>query len=94
MPIWKIHNKWAKEFQIPYDVSNFVNNVIDFPDKNIEYQNYIKKVVCKNNDKAFENLKKMINRGIMKRNIMGHDGAKHKTIITNFQLEFFEQYGD
>jgi len=33
MPKWKIHNKWAKIFEISEEVSNYVNEMIDFPKK-------------------------------------------------------------
>lgn len=40
MPEWKIHNKWAEQMGIPAEVSNYVNLLIDFPEKCPEYLDF------------------------------------------------------
>ncbi|MCM8822437.1 MAG: hypothetical protein NC831_06460 [Candidatus Omnitrophica bacterium] len=40
MPEWRIHDKWAKKMGISEDISNFVNNLIDFPRRCREFQEF------------------------------------------------------
>ncbi|MCD6514437.1 MAG: hypothetical protein J7L07_05895 [Candidatus Odinarchaeota archaeon] len=37
MPSWEIHNKWAEKLGIPSDISNYVNKLIDFPERVKEF---------------------------------------------------------
>jgi len=40
MPAWKIHNKWAEKLGISKEVSNYVNTLVDFPEKHKEFMKF------------------------------------------------------
>lgn len=40
MPEWIIHNKWTGRINISKEISNFVNLLIDFPEKCQEFQDF------------------------------------------------------
>ncbi len=44
MPKWNIHDKWARKMNIPEETSNFVNRLIDFPEKCQEFAEYQREI--------------------------------------------------
>jgi len=84
MPKWKIHNKWAKIFGISEYVSNYVNEMIDFPkefaNKHPEYGEFL------------ENLG--ISSDVIIRRFDGHDEGRRRKFTLSTQLEFLSRLSD
>jgi len=40
MPEWELHNKWAARMGISIEVANYVNSLIDLPEKSPEYLDF------------------------------------------------------
>lgn len=40
MPTWEIHNKWAEKLGVPTEISNFVNQLSDFPEQSQEFREF------------------------------------------------------
>jgi len=45
MPEWGIHNKWAERMGIPTKASNYVNSLIDRPEKHPEYLDFCAEII-------------------------------------------------
>lgn len=44
MPTWKIHNKWAQKLGISEEILDYINNLIDFPEKCQEFSEYQREI--------------------------------------------------
>ncbi|RZN38411.1 MAG: hypothetical protein EFT35_04730 [Methanophagales archaeon ANME-1-THS] len=40
MPKWEIHNKWAEKLGLPTEISNFVNQLSDFPEQSQAFREF------------------------------------------------------
>ena len=85
MPSWKIHNKWAVKVGIPREISNYVNRLIDFPDKCPEFIDF-----CK--EELGFGVWPFINIPLAKM-AGGHDSGRRRKIATYIQLSFLRQKG-
>lgn len=60
---WWIHDKWAIKMGIPKQVSEYVNNFIDFPkslDQNDEYMKFVVVELMKKSVNAIPNIRKLV----------------------------------
>lgn len=88
MPKWEIHNnKWADKIGISKDIQNFVNGVIDFPEKCQEFQDFCEK---EQDARIFKRGKptKMTVAPFIK-----HDLGRNEKYIRKIQLKFLSQKG-
>ena len=88
MPIWQIHNKWAKKAGISEEVSNFVNLLIDFPQKHQEFLDF-----CDREPDARIYIKGRPTRMSIGPSVR-HDSARTKKYARNIQLKFLHPKGE
>jgi spore germination cell wall hydrolase CwlJ-like protein len=84
MPSWPIHNKWAEGLEIGVKESNFVNQLIDFPRKHKEFQNFCSKTASA----QIKGHKMNIGQFVL------HDAARSDKHAREIQLQFLSTYGD
>jgi len=89
MPEWNIHNKWAEKLEISKETSDFVNGLIDFPQRCSEFIDFLK---------AYESsepihTKKVLPEDVLERFRVRHDkGRKAKTTMY-LQFDFLKTKG-
>jgi len=86
MPEWSIHNKWAGKMGISKETSNFVNGLIDFPERCSEFIDFLK---------AYEfskppHTKKVLPEDVLKRFRTGHDKGRIRKTTMYLQLDFLK----
>ena len=88
MPKWEIHNKWAEQMGISKEVSDFINLVIDFPQKCQEFLDF-----CDREPDA-----RIYSKGRPTRITIGqfmrHDSGRHYGYAKEVQLKFLRKKGD
>lgn len=89
MPKWEVHNKWAKKLGVPGKVSNFVNLIVDFPEKSREFMEFLnmEEVRLRPYSKGFKGRRKVIAALPVE-----HDGRGKRTTM-HLQLKFLRQKG-
>jgi len=88
MPEWKIHNKWARKLGIARDVSNFVNKLIDFPEKCDEYQAYCEEAPDARIYSGGKPTKMTI------ASFTDHDSARSSDGVRKVQIDFMRSKGN
>ncbi|MBA7596248.1 hypothetical protein ES703_03218 [subsurface metagenome] len=88
MPSWYIHDKWAQRMGIPKEVSEYVNGLIDFPQKCQEFL-----VFCEEDPDA-----RVYSKGRPTRVNVGqfvvHDSGRREAFARELQLKFLSQKGN
>ena len=87
MPKWEIHDKWAEKAGISKEVSNFVNLLIDFPQKSQEFMDF-----CDTDPSARIRRRGRPTRMTIASEIKHDSGRRHK-YIRETQLKFLSQKG-
>lgn len=87
MPEWEIHNKWAKRVGIAAGVSDFVNLLIDFPQKCQEFLDF-----CDREPDARIYTKGRPTHMTVASSI-GHDSGRNKNYAREIQLSFLRRKG-
>ncbi len=89
MPKWKIHNKWAEKLGIPKEISNFVNLLIDFPEENQEFMEFLD-----TEDKKPRTGKRKCVVTLPYRATVGkHDSGRRRKTAMHLQLRFLHLKG-
>ncbi|PUA34286.1 MAG: hypothetical protein B9J98_00080 [Candidatus Terraquivivens tikiterensis] len=89
MPEWEIHNKWARRLGIPEKISNFVNSLVDFPEENQEFMEFLDtedKKLCMGKRKHIVILPYRATVG-------KHDSGRRRKTAMYLQLRFLRQKG-